>query len=236
MAADKIRVILVDDHTLLRDGIRALLSMSKEIEVIGEAGDGQAGVDLVAELRPDIVLMDIAMPVLDGLEATRRIKDRFKSVKVLILTQHENREYVFPILKAGADGYVLKKAAGTELVSAIKAVSEGGTFLYPSVARAVVEDYLRPDGTVSDRRHSRLTDREIEILKLIAEGRSNQEIADMLCLAVKTVTGHRTNIMEKLDIHSRTELVKYAISDGADLGLAAGIHRLPHPSLRSLLR
>lgn len=214
METDRIRVVLVDDHTLLRDGIRAMLALSKEIEVVGEAGDGQAGIDLVAQIQPDVVLMDIAMPVLDGLEATRRIKDRFKKVKVLILTQHENREYVFPILKAGADGYVLKKAAGTELVSAIKAVHDGGTFLYPSVAKAVVEDYLRPDGTINDRRHSKLTDREIEILKLVAEGKSNQEIADMLCLSVKTVTGHRTNIMEKLDIHSRTELVKYAIRTG----------------------
>lgn len=214
MAAEKIRVVLVDDHTILREGIRALLSQSKEIEVIGEAEDGQAGVDLAVELQPDVVLMDIAMPVLDGLEATRRIKDRLKSVKVLILTQHENREYVYPILKAGADGYVLKKAAGTELASAIKAVAAGGTFLYPSVARAVVEDYLRPDGTISERRHSRLTDREVEILKLVAEGHSNQEIADMLCLSAKTVTGHRTNIMEKLDIHNRTELVKYAIRTG----------------------
>ncbi len=211
---DRIRVVIVDDHTLLREGIRAMLALSMEIEVVGEAPDGQSGIDLVGQIQPDVVLMDIAMPVLDGLEATRRIKDRFKKVKVLILTQHENREYVFPILKAGADGYVLKKAAGTELVSAIKAVYEGGTFLYPSVARAVVEDYLRPDGTISERRHSKLTDREIEVLKLIAEGRSNQEIADMLCLSVKTVTGHRTNIMEKLDIHSRTELVKYAIRTG----------------------
>lgn len=212
--ADPIRVVLIDDHTLLREGIRALLALSREIKVVGEAGDGQAGIDLVAQTQPDVALMDIAMPELDGLEATRRIKDRFKKVKVLILTQHENREYVFPILKAGADGYVLKKAAGTELVSAIKAVHEGGTFLYPSVAKAVVEDYLRPDGTMNERRHSKLTDREIEVLKLVAEGKSNQDIADVLCLSVKTVTGHRTNVMEKLDIHSRTELVKYAIRTG----------------------
>jgi DNA-binding NarL/FixJ family response regulator len=210
----KIRVLIVDDHAILREGIRALLALSKDMEVVGEAGDGQTGIDRARELQPDVVLMDIAMPGLDGLEATRRIKDRHRNVKVLILTQHENREYVFPILKAGADGYVLKKAAGTELISAIRAVHEGGTFLYPSVAKTVVEDYLRPDGTISERRHSKLTDREIEVLKLVAEGRSNQEIADLLCLSVKTVTGHRTNIMEKLDLHSRTELVKYAIRTG----------------------
>ncbi len=214
MATDKIRVLLVDDHAILREGIRALLALSKDIEVVGEAAEGQAAIDRTGELSPDVVLMDIAMPGLDGLEATRRIKERYKDVKVLILTQHENREYVFPILKAGADGYVLKKAAGTELISAIRAVSEGGTFLYPSVARAVVEDYLRPDGTVADRRHPRLTDREVEILRLVAEGKSNQEIADLLCLSAKTVTGHRTNIMEKLDLHNRTELVKYAIRTG----------------------
>lgn len=210
----KIRVLLVDDHAILREGIRALLALSKDIDVVGEAADGQTGIECARELAPDVVLMDIAMPVLDGLEATRRIKERQKGTKVLILTQHENREYVYPILKAGADGYVLKKAAGTELISAIRAVHEGGTFLYPSVAKAVVEDYLRPDGTVAERRHARLTDREVEVLKLVAEGRSNQEIADLLCLSVKTVTGHRTNIMEKLDLHSRTELVKYAIRTG----------------------
>ncbi len=210
----KIRVLIVDDHAILREGIRALLALSKDVEVVGEAPDGQTGIERARELVPDVVLMDIAMPGLDGLEATRRIKERHKSIKVLILTQHENREYVFPILKAGADGYVLKKAAGTELISAIRAVHEGGTFLYPSVAKTVVEDYLRPDGTISERRHSKLTDREIEVLKLVAEGRSNQEIADLLCLSVKTVTGHRTNIMEKLDLHSRTELVKYAIRTG----------------------
>jgi len=206
--------LIVDDHAILREGIRALLALSRDVEVVGEASDGQEGIDRVRELQPDVVLMDIAMPGLDGLEATRRIKDRFKSTKVLILTQHENREYVFPILKAGADGYVLKKAAGTELISAIRAVHEGGTFLYPSVAKTVVEDYLRPDGSISERRHPKLTDREIEVLKLVAEGRSNQEIAELLCLSVKTVTGHRTNIMEKLDLHSRTELVKYAIRTG----------------------
>jgi DNA-binding NarL/FixJ family response regulator len=209
-----IRVLLVDDHTILRHGIRAMLSLSDDIEVVGEAEDGQEALELAEKLQPDLVLMDIAMPRMDGLEATRRLKEQHKGIKVVILTQHENREYVFPILKAGADGYVLKKAAGTELVSALRAVHAGGTFLYPSIAKAVVEDYLNPDGTLAERRHSKLTEREIEVLKLIAEGKSNQEIADQLFLSVKTVMGHRTNIMEKLDLHSRTELVKYAIRTG----------------------
>jgi DNA-binding NarL/FixJ family response regulator len=212
--SSKIRVMLVDDHTILRDGIRAMLALSDDIEVVGEAGDGQEALELVDQLQPDLVLMDIAMPRMDGLAATRHLTEQHKGVKVVILTQHDNREYVFPILKAGADGYVLKKAAGTELVSAIRAVYAGGTFLYPSIAKTVVEDYLKPDGTISDRRHPKLTDRETEVLKLIAEGKSNQEIADLLFLSVKTVTGHRTNIMEKLDLHSRTELVKYAIRTG----------------------
>lgn len=211
---NKVRVLLVDDHTILREGIRLLLSLAPDMDVVGEACDGYEALEQVKVLSPDLVLMDIAMPGLDGLEATKRIKERHKGVKVLILTQHDNKEYVYPILKVGADGYVLKKAAGTELVSAIRSVVEGGTFLYPSVAKTVVEDYLRPDGTLSERRHPRLTEREVEVLKLVAEGRSNQEIADLLCLSVKTVTGHRTNIMEKLDIHSRTELVKYAIRTG----------------------
>jgi DNA-binding NarL/FixJ family response regulator len=212
--SDKIRVMLVDDHTILRDGIKAMLSISSDIVVVGEAEDGQEALELVGELQPDLVLMDIAMPRMDGLEATRRLKEMHKGIKVVILTQHDNREYVFPILKAGADGYVLKKAAGTELVSAIRAVHSGGTFLYPSVAKTVVENYLNPEQTVSERRHPKLTERETEVLKLIAEGRSNQEIADQLFLSVKTVMGHRTNIMEKLDLHSRTELVKYAIRTG----------------------
>lgn len=211
---DAIRVMLVDDHRILRDGIKAMLSLSGDIKVVGEAEDGQEALDLVTQLRPDLILMDVAMPRMDGLEATRQIKQRHEDIKVLILTQHDNREYIFPILKAGADGYVLKKAAGTELVSAIRAVHAGGTFLYPSVARTVVEEYLSPDGTISDRRQSKLTERETEVLKLIAEGKSNQEIADLLFLSVKTVMGHRTNIMDKLDLHSRTDLVKYAIRTG----------------------
>lgn len=208
----KIRVLLVDDHTILREGLRSLLSLQEDIEVVGEAGDGQAALELISTLKPDIVVMDIAMPGMDGLEATRRIKKDFPETRVLILTQHDNREYVFSLLQAGAVGYILKKSGGTEVVNAIRSTFAEGAFLPPSIAREVVDRYIqRPQQQTS---RPPLTDREKEVLRLIAEGKSNKEIAEILCLSVKTVMAHRTNIMEKLDIHSRTELVKYAIRQG----------------------
>ncbi len=211
----KIRVLLVDDHTILRDGIKALLSLYDDIEVVGEASDGREGVDRVRELRPDVVLMDLAMPGLGGLEATIEICKGSPESRVLILTQHDNKEYIFPLLKAGAAGYVLKKAAGTELVTAIRAVYRGQSFLDPSVAKMVIEGYVaKSSERDQSEEYDRLSDREKQVLKLVAEGRSNKEIADLLCLSVKTVMGHRANVMEKLGIHNRTELVKYAIRKG----------------------
>jgi len=209
----KIRVLIVDDHTILREGIRALLSAHGDIEVVGEAGGGREGIQKALELKPDIVLMDIAMPDLGGLEATLEIRKLRPESRVLILTQYDNREYVFPILKAGAAGYIIKKAAASELVGAIRAVHEGGSFLHPSVAKAVVEEYVR--GAEAAREgYGSLSDRETQVLKLVAEGHSNKEIADLLSLSVKTVMTHRANVMEKLGIHNRTELVKYAIRQG----------------------
>lgn len=208
-----IRVLLVDDHTIFREGVRALLAGYPDIEVVGEASDGRQAIDRVLELEPDVVLMDIAMPGLGGLEATLEIRKLKPESRVLILTQYDNREYVFPILKAGAAGYVLKRAAGTDLVSAIRAVSEGGSFLYPTVAKAVLERYMTP-GEVPEDPYDTLSDREKQVLRLVAQGRTNKEIADLLSLSVKTVMGHRANLMEKLDIHNRTELVKYAIRHG----------------------
>ncbi len=208
----KIRVLLVDDHAILREGLRSLLSLQDNIEVVGEAADGQAALELVGLLQPDVVVMDIAMPVMDGLEATRRLKQEHPETRVLILTQHDNREYVFSLLQAGAAGYVLKKAGGAEVITAIRGVYAEGAFLPPGIAREVIERYIQRPPEETGRPH--LTDREQEVLRLVAEGQSNREIAELLCLSVKTVMVHRTNIMDKLDLHSRTELVKYAIRQG----------------------
>lgn len=211
----KIRVLIADDHAVLRDGLHALLNMHEDMEVVGEAGDGLEALEKITELRPDIVLMDIAMPRLGGLEATLEVRQRKLPTKVLVLTQYDNREYIFQMLKAGAAGYILKKAAGTELVTAIRAVHAGETFLDPSAAKAVVDRYIgEGEEDESERRLDQLSDREKEVLKLLAEGGSNREIAELLSLSVKTIMGHRANIMEKMDMHTRTELVRFAIRAG----------------------
>jgi len=207
------RVLLVDDHTMFREGIRALLAGYDDIEVIGEASDGREAIDKVVELCPDVVLMDIAMPGLGGLEATLEISTLKPESRVLILSQYDNREYVLPILKAGAKGYVLKHAAATDLVAAIRAVHAGGSFLYPTVAKTVLDSYLAQGHLPADP-YDALSNRERQVLRLVAEGRTNREIAQLLVLSVKTVMGHRANLMEKLGIHNRTELVKYAIRHG----------------------
>ncbi|MBI5166450.1 MAG: response regulator transcription factor [candidate division NC10 bacterium] len=211
----KIRVLVADDHTIVREGIRALLQARDDIEIIGEAGDGREAVEKVRQLEPDVVLMDISMPGMDGLEATRQIKKENPKVRVLALTMHDNEEYLFQILRMGGSGYILKRATAAELVSAIKAVHRGEAFLYPSMAKTLVEDYLRRVEVGTEKSsYDGLTNREREILKLIAEGHTNQEIADILCLSVKTVQAHRSHIMEKLGMHDRSELVKYAIRRG----------------------
>jgi DNA-binding NarL/FixJ family response regulator len=211
----RIRVLIADDHAVLRDGLHALLRMYDDVEVVGKAADGVEAVEMAIELKPDVVLMDIAMPRLGGFEAALEIRQRKLPVKVLVLTQYDNKEYVFQMLKAGASGYVLKKAAGTELVSAIRAVHAGESFLDPSAAKAMVDRYVGDEnGADEERRLDQISDREKEVLKLLAEGRSNREIGELLCLSVKTVMSHRANLMEKLDIHNRTGLVKFAIMAG----------------------
>jgi two-component system response regulator NreC len=212
---NKIRVLLAEDHTIVRKGLRSLLDGETGIEVIGEAGDGREAVEKVQQLLPDVVVMDITMPALSGLEATRQIKKRFPEVKVLILTMHATEEYVFQILRAGASGYVVKQAAPAELISAIRAVCRGESFLSPAISRKVVEEYIRQAEAIEGKdSYDRLTDREREVLQLVAEGHSNQEIAGLLHISVKTVETHRTNLMAKLDIHSTAELTRYAIRKG----------------------
>ncbi len=209
----KIRVMLVDDHALFREGMRALLQSSSDIEIVGEATNGKEAIEKVSQLSPEVVLMDIAMPVMGGVEATRRIRKDNPEIGVLVLTQYEDSEYILSMLKAGAKGYIAKTATAAELVAAIRAVNKGESFLYPSATTALIKEYLtRARGEQSE--YERLTDREREILQLVAEGRPNQEIADRLFISVKTVLRHRTSIMEKLGFHNRTELIKYAISKG----------------------
>jgi two-component system response regulator NreC len=210
-----IRVLLAEDHTIVRKGLRSLLESAAGIEVIGEAKDGREAVEKVGQLRPDLVLMDITMPGLNGLEATRQIKKRFPEVKVLILTVHATEEYIFQILRAGASGYVVKQAAPAELLSAIQSVCQGQYFLSPSISRTVIEEYIRQAEAMAEPdSYDQLTDREREVLQLIAEGHSNQEIADLLHISVKTVETHRAHLMDKLDLHSAAELTQYAIRKG----------------------
>lgn len=204
-----IRVLIVDDHAILRDGIRSLLERREGITVVGEAANGQEALQRVQELMPDLVLMDIAMPVMDGLEATRRLKETHPDLKILILTQHDSQEFVGPLLQAGASGYVLKRAGGHEVVTAIRQVFEEGAFLQPDVARQVV-DYAR-SAEQNNKEIAHLTDREQEVLKLTVEGKSNKEIARILVISPKTVSVHRSNIMAKLGVRSSVELVRYVL-------------------------
>lgn len=211
----KIRVLICDDHTILREGIALLLNSQTDIEVVAEAVDGREAVDKAREHKPDVILMDIAMPLLNGLEATKQIRRDHPGARVLVLTMYESDEYVAQMLEAGAAGYVLKKVAGSELVYAIRAVYQGEAFLYPSITKRLVEDYLRRVESGQERdTFDGLTDREREVLQLIAEGHTNKEIADLLNLSVRTVQNHRAHIMEKLGMHDRGELIKYAIQKG----------------------
>lgn len=210
-----IRVLIADDHALFREGIKAFLSGYDDIEVVAEAADGREAIEQTKKVSPDIVMMDIAMPGLGGLEATLELKRLFPDLKILILTQYNDREYLYRFLKAGVSGYVLKRAAGTELVAAIRAVHREGTFLHPDVARDVVQGYLgRTQPAGQDDLYEVLTDREKQVLKLVAEGKTNKEIAEILEISVKTAMGHRANLMQRLGIHNKAELVKFALQRG----------------------
>ncbi len=207
----KIRILLADDHTILRDGIRSLIEDEPDMEVVGEAEDGLTVVKLAETLKPDIILMDLAMPLLNGLEATRQIRKSNPRAKILILTMHENEEYIRQVLAAGAMGYILKDAAARELLGAIRSVQKGEVVLSPAITRLIVTDYLRWGDLSTQDSSEGLTDRERQILQLIAEGYTNKQIADILSISIKTVQAHRLNLMKKLDLHDRAELIKYAI-------------------------
>jgi DNA-binding NarL/FixJ family response regulator len=210
-----IRVLIADDHALVREGIAALLKHYSDIEVVGDAADGMQAIENARKLRPDVLLMDVSMPRLGGLEATVELRKTDPDVKILVLTQYDDREYISRFLKAGVSGYLLKKAVGTELVNAIRAVYRGECYLFSSIAAEVVAGYLDKDRKAAEADpYDKLTDREKQVLKLIAEGQSHKEIASCLNISAKTVIAHQTNISEKLNIHSRTALVKFAISKG----------------------
>jgi two-component system response regulator NreC len=211
----QVKVLVAEDHAVVREGIRMILDAQEDFAVVGEARDGDEAVRLARQLRPDVVVMDISMPRMNGVEATQEIKRLFPDIQILILTMHEEESYVFQLLRLGAAGYVLKRAAATDLVEAVRAASRGEAFLYPAVARSVVQDYLdRMRSGEGTSRYDGLTDREREILVLIAEGHTNAQIADRLFISVKTVQTHRAHIMEKLDLHDRSLLVRYAVRKG----------------------
>lgn len=208
---NQIRVLLVDDHTILREGLRALLEREPDMQVVGEAEDGRAAVEQARQLQPDVVVMDIAMPLLNGIEATRQIKCLPYKTEVLVLSMYDDEGYIRQALTAGALGYILKDAVARELMDAIRAINQGEAVLSSAVTRLVIEDYLRFGDIRPADNDDCLTPREREVLQLIAEGYTNKQIAEILNLSIKTVQVHRTNMMKKLDLHDRGELIKYAI-------------------------
>ena len=212
---EKLKIVLAEDHTILREGLRALLSADPSFEIIGEAQNGREAVRCVERLEPDLLLMDLSMPRMSGMDAIREIKNRYPDIKIIALTVHKTEEYLLTTLKAGADGYVLKDATHEELVMAIKNVMSGKSYLSPGVSEKVIEGYL--EGRESNRSLSpweTLSQREREVLKLIAEGFKNKEIAEDLCISLKTVEKHRANLMKKLDLHNAAALTVYAVQKG----------------------
>jgi len=214
---DRIRVLLADDHTLIRTGIATLLQSSKDIQIVGEAGDGDEAIRKTGELQPDVVVIDLSMPKLSGIEATKILRRKYPDTRVLVLTMHENEEYVFQILKSGASGYVLKSAGKEELSAAIRAAAKGEKFFSPRISQLMAEGYVRrvdQEGGGAQQPEVPLTRREREILSLVVKGLTNQQIADQLYISPRTVDTHRTNIMQKLDIHDVANLVRYAMEHG----------------------
>jgi DNA-binding NarL/FixJ family response regulator len=211
----RIRLLLVDDHEVVRRGLRMLLENEADLVIEGEAGDGAQALSLVETLKPDVVIMDITLPDISGIDAARQIKSLHPDVAVVALTIHEDEQYFFEMLQVGASGYVPKRAAPDDLITAIRAVHRGETYIYPSLAKLLVKDFLSRNGEEDTKETmSGLTPREQEVLALLAEGKTNDEIAELLTISAHTVARHRENLMAKLGLHSRSELVKYAIRKG----------------------
>lgn len=227
----QLRILLADDHDILRQGLKLLLEAQPDLRVVGEARTGRSTLEQVAALQPNIVVLDISMPDIDGLKACQQIRKQYPAIQILILTMHESEEYFLQALRMGATGYLVKKAAPAELCAAVRIVAQGGAFLYPGLAKALVQAYVQqsphinqknlpdtptqqPEGAKLSQVFSALTPRELEVLKLVAEGHTNQEIADLLVLSIKTVQAHRANVMDKLGLHDITHLVRFAIHYG----------------------
>jgi DNA-binding NarL/FixJ family response regulator len=211
----KVKLLVADDHKIFRQGIKKLLEEESDLQVVGEASDGREAVKKATELKPDVILMDIAMANLNGLEATRQIKKQLPSAKVIMVTMHKNEEYVLQSFQAGASGFILKEGAVEELVSAIRSINSDKSFLSPSISKTLIDAYMRKMETgKTETPFDLLTDREREVLQLIAEGYTNREVAKSLFISVKTVEAHRAHIMQKLNIHDIAKLVKYAIQKG----------------------
>ncbi len=210
----RIRVLLADDHAILREGVKALLKTCDDIEVVGEAADGNAAIEACRRLTPDVVVMDISMPGLGGIEATLAIRKERPDTRIIILTQYDDREYLRRLLTAGVAGYILKKSAGSSLVDAIRAVSRGGLVLDPEIARDAMAELSGGGSAPAGDPYDALTDREKQVFKLVAEGKSNKEVAVELGISVKTAMTHREHVMNKLDLHNRTDLVKFALKKG----------------------
>ena len=213
---EKIKVLLADDHTIVRQGLRMLLEAESDIAVIGEAENGQQAVQLTKQLQPDVVVMDLAMPNLNGLEATRQIVKEMPSVKLLVLSSYNDDEYVHQVTEAGATGYLLKQTAATDLIKAVREARRGNAFFSPAISKRLADRYRQAflDGAPVKKRNDLLTSREAEVLQQIAEGKPNKQIAAQLCISIKTVEKHRQQLMNKLNIHDIAGLTRYAISKG----------------------
>lgn len=214
MKSKKIEIVLADDHKLFRDGLRTLIEKDAHMTVVGEADDGLKAIDMAHELKPDIIIMDISMPELNGVEATRRILGENHDIKILILSMHSDRRFVLETLKSGASGYLLKDSSFTELTEAIRSVASGKVYLSTQISKNIISDYVRIAKQSESSAFTLLSAREREVLQLLAEGKSNREVAEPLNISMKTVESHRKNIMEKLNIHTIAELTKYAIREG----------------------